>query len=162
MHELGVVFHIADLVGNVAKENKAEKIKKVIMQIGEVSTVVNDQLIDCWNWNANRTDLLRGCTLEIEPIPAVTYCEDCHKEYPTVKVRQNLSVLRQRAHISCARQRSSHQRDSRRITAGEAQSSWRRAILQQRNTPKLPNPKSFVILQAGCFCLFGRGVFYLS
>ena len=83
MHELGVVFHIADLVGNVAKENKAEKIKKVVMQIGEVSTVVNDQLIDCWNWNANRTDLLRGCTLEIEP--AVTYCEDCHKEYPTVK-----------------------------------------------------------------------------
>ena len=58
MHELGVVFHIADLVGNVAKENKAEKIKKVVMQIGEVSTVVNDQLIDCWNWNANRTELL--------------------------------------------------------------------------------------------------------
>ena len=85
MHELGVVFHIADLVSDVTKENKAEKIKKVVMQIGEVSTVVNDQLIDCWNWNANRTDLLRGCTLEIEPIPAVTYCEDCGKEYPTVK-----------------------------------------------------------------------------
>ena len=85
MHELGVVFHIADLVSDVAKENKADKIKKVVMQIGEVSTVVNDQLIDCWNWNANRSDLLRGCTLEIEPIPAVTYCEDCFKEYPTVK-----------------------------------------------------------------------------
>lgn len=85
MHELGVVFHIADLVSDVAKENKADKIKKVVMQIGEVSTVVNDQLIDCWNWNANRNDLLRGCTLEIEPIPAVTYCEDCGKEYPTVK-----------------------------------------------------------------------------
>ena len=85
MHELGVVFHIADLVSDVAKENKADKIKKVVMQIGEVSTVVNDQLIDCWNWNANRSDLLRGCTLEIEPIPAVTYCEDCAKEYPTVK-----------------------------------------------------------------------------
>ena len=85
MHELGVVFHIADLVSDVAKENKADKIKKVVMQIGEVSTVVNDQLIDCWNWNANRSDLLRGCTLEIDPIPAVTYCEDCSKEYPTVK-----------------------------------------------------------------------------
>lgn len=85
MHELGVVFHIADLVSDVAKENKADKIKRVVMQIGEVSTVVNDQLIDCWNWNANRSDLLRGCTLEIEHIPAVTYCEDCSKEYPTVK-----------------------------------------------------------------------------
>ena len=85
MHELGVVFHIADMVRDVAVENKATKIQKVVMQIGEVSTIVNDQLIDCWNWNANRTDLLRGCTLEIEPIKAVTYCEDCKKEYPTVE-----------------------------------------------------------------------------
>jgi len=51
MHELGVVFHIADIVRDVAVENKATKIQKVVMQIGEVSTVVNDQLIDCWNWN---------------------------------------------------------------------------------------------------------------
>lgn len=70
------------MVRDVAVENKATKIQKVVMQIGEVSTIVNDQLIDCWNWNANRTDLLRGCTLEIEPIKAVTYCEDCKKSTP--------------------------------------------------------------------------------
>lgn len=85
MHELGVVFHIADIVRDVADENKATKVQKVVMQIGEVSTVVNDQLIDCWNWNANRTELLKGCVLEIEPVKAVTYCEDCKKEYETVK-----------------------------------------------------------------------------
>lgn len=85
MHELGVVFHIADIVRDVAVENKATKIQKVVMQIGEVSMVVNDQLIDCWNWNANRTELLKGCVLEIEPVKAVTYCEDCKKEYETVK-----------------------------------------------------------------------------
>ncbi len=85
MHELGVVFHIADAVTDVAKQNNVSKVKKVVMEIGEVSTVVNDQLIDCWNWNANRTDLLRGCEMEIVTIPAVTYCEDCKKTYPTVK-----------------------------------------------------------------------------
>lgn len=85
MHELGVVFHIADAVADVAKQNNVSKVKKVVMEIGEVSTVVNDQLIDCWNWNANRTDLLRGCEMEIITIPAVTYCEDCKKTYPTVK-----------------------------------------------------------------------------
>ena len=63
MHELGVVFHIADLVSDVAKENKADKIKKVVMQIGEVSTVVNDQLIDCWNWNAKKSELLKDSKL---------------------------------------------------------------------------------------------------
>ena len=66
MHELGVVFHIADIVRDVAVENKATKIRKVVMQIGEVSTVVNDQLIDCWNWNANRTELLKG-SVELRP-----------------------------------------------------------------------------------------------
>lgn len=85
MHEVGVVFHIADMVGDVAKENNATKIGKVVLRVGEVSTIVNDQLIDCWNWNANRSDLLKGCELEVETIPAVTYCEDCKKEYPTVR-----------------------------------------------------------------------------
>ena len=30
MHELGVVFHIADIVRDVAVENKATKIQKVV------------------------------------------------------------------------------------------------------------------------------------
>lgn len=85
MHELGVTFHIADIVKDVAEQNNVSKIAKVVMRIGEVSTVVNDQLIDCWNWNANRTEILKGCELEIETIPAVTYCEDCKQEYPTVQ-----------------------------------------------------------------------------
>ncbi len=85
MHELGVVFHIADIVKDVAEKNNASKIAKVVMRIGEVSTVVNDQLIDCWNWNANRTEILKGCELVVETIPAVTYCEDCKQEYPTVQ-----------------------------------------------------------------------------
>ncbi len=85
MHELGVVFHIADIVKDVAQKNNVSKIAKVVMRIGEVSTVVNDQLIDCWNWNANRTEILKGCELVVETIPAVTYCEDCKQEYPTVQ-----------------------------------------------------------------------------
>ena len=28
---------------------------------------------------------MNGCELKIEQIDAVTYCEDCKKEYPTVK-----------------------------------------------------------------------------
>lgn len=85
MHELGVVFHIADIVKDLARGNKVSRVAKVILRIGEVSTVVNDQLIDCWNWNANRSEILKGCELDISTIPAVTYCEDCKQEYPTVQ-----------------------------------------------------------------------------
>ncbi len=85
MHELGVVFHIADAVVKVAEENGVSKVNKVIVEIGEVSTVVKDQLIDCWNWNAKRTGVLDGAELSVIDIPAVTYCEDCGKTYPTVE-----------------------------------------------------------------------------
>ena len=40
MHELGVVFHIADSVEKVARDNGAEKIHSVTLEIGEVSTVI--------------------------------------------------------------------------------------------------------------------------
>ena len=39
MHELGVTFHIMDHLEKVAKENEVEKIRKVVLELGEVSTV---------------------------------------------------------------------------------------------------------------------------
>jgi len=85
MHELGVVFHIADDVMNIAKQNKVDKISKVVLQVGEVSTIIPYYLIDCWNWNAKRYDILSGCELEVETIKAITYCEDCGSLYDTIK-----------------------------------------------------------------------------
>ena len=38
MHELGVVFHIADSVVKVAEENQARRVHTVTLEIGEVST----------------------------------------------------------------------------------------------------------------------------
>ena len=55
------------------------------MRIGEVSSVVNSYLEDCWRWNAARTPLLNGCELEIETVPAVTLCGDCGEMYHTVQ-----------------------------------------------------------------------------
>ena len=51
MHELGVVFHIADSVVKIAEENQAQHVRRVTLQIGEVSTVIPSYLIDVWNWN---------------------------------------------------------------------------------------------------------------
>lgn len=85
MHELGVVFYVIDDVKQIAAENGAEKIKSVTLEIGEVSTVIPAYLTDCWNWAVTKHDIMNGCELKIEQIDAVTYCEDCKKEYPTVK-----------------------------------------------------------------------------
>ena len=45
MHELGVVFHIADSVVKIAQDNQAQHVRRVTLQIGEVSTVIPDYLI---------------------------------------------------------------------------------------------------------------------
>lgn len=84
MHELGIVFYIIKDVKKVAEENHATHISSVTLSLGEVSTVVPYMLTDCWDWAVTKEPLMTGCQLRIEPIPAVTWCEDCKKEYPTV------------------------------------------------------------------------------
>lgn len=85
MHELGIVFYIIRDVKEVARENKVDKVKTVVMDIGEVSTIIPEYLTDCWRWAADKEDLLRGCELIINTIPAITYCENCGKEFGTVE-----------------------------------------------------------------------------
>ena len=85
MHELGVVFHIIKDLEAVAEANNVAKISKVTLQLGEVSTVIPHYLTDCWKWASAKHELTDGAQLIIEPIPAVTWCEDCQKEYGTVE-----------------------------------------------------------------------------
>ena len=85
MHELGVVFHILKDLEAVAAANHVDKISKVTLQLGEVSTVIPHYLTDCWKWASSNNELFGGAELIIEPIPAVTWCEDCQREYGTVE-----------------------------------------------------------------------------
>ena len=84
MHELGIVFYIIRDVKKVAEENSVSHVNSVVMDIGEVSTIVPEYLIDCWRWAADREELLNGCELKINIIPAVTHCDGCNEDYPTV------------------------------------------------------------------------------
>ena len=85
MHELGIVFYIIRDVKKVAAENYVEHISTVVMDIGEVSTVVPHLLSDCWRWAADKEEMLKGCELKVNTIPAVTWCDNCIREYETVK-----------------------------------------------------------------------------
>ena len=85
MHELGIVFHIIRTVEDVAKENHVARIQRVTLQLGEVSGVVESYLQDCWKWAAAKSEILPGAALTVEQIPAITLCEDCGQQYPTVQ-----------------------------------------------------------------------------
>lgn len=84
MHELGIVFYIIRDVKQTAQEHGVEHVSGVVMNIGEVSTIVPEYLTDCWKWACSKEEMLTGCELKINTIPAVTFCEDCKSEYPTV------------------------------------------------------------------------------
>ena len=90
MHELSVVFSVMKDVTEVAKENNAPHISSVTIQLGKVSGGIPSYLKDCWNWAVDRSkdktdDVIRRAELIIEPIEAITFCEDCKQTYDTIK-----------------------------------------------------------------------------
>lgn len=85
MHELGVVFHVIKKVEEVALENDITEIASVTLEVGEVSTVIEEYLRKCWKWSVEKkSDILQNAELIVEKIPAVTFCESCGETYPTV------------------------------------------------------------------------------
>ena len=84
MHELGIVFHMRDLLEEVAAEQGLTRVSKVVVDLGEVSGVMTDLFVDAWEWASDKSDLLRGAELEVHQIDAVTVCNDCGKTYATV------------------------------------------------------------------------------
>jgi hydrogenase nickel incorporation protein HypA/HybF len=85
MHEMGIVTHLAKTLDELAAEQKIVKIGKVTLQVGEVSGIMTDYFVDCWDYFKVRHTVLKDSTLELETLPAVTFCDNCKKNYETVK-----------------------------------------------------------------------------
>lgn len=85
MHELGIVFNIIRIVVDEAKKNNVSKINSITLDIGEVSTIIPSYLTDCYDWAKKKEELLKDSTMKINLIKAVTTCNTCRKEYPTVE-----------------------------------------------------------------------------
>jgi hydrogenase nickel incorporation protein HypA/HybF len=85
MHELGIVFHCIKQINQIAEENNVKRVNSVTIEIGEVSAVIPYYFEDCWNWAVKKEIVLKDAKIIIEKIDAVTHCEDCGKNYPTVK-----------------------------------------------------------------------------
>ena len=85
MHELGTVFYVIKEVEKLCDENALTVVGSVTLQIGEVSGIIPEYIVDCWNWAIKDTKYLKTAELKVEKLEAVTFCEDCKQTYPTVK-----------------------------------------------------------------------------
>ena len=88
MHELGTVFYVIKEVEKICRENDLRVVGSVTLEIGEVSGIIPEYIVDCWNWAREKSELMKTAELKIENLEAVTYCEDCQKTYPTLKYKK--------------------------------------------------------------------------
>ena len=85
MHELGLVNYVVKQVTEIAEENEVQKVLSVTLEFGEVSGIITSYLYGYWDWYTKKFPLFDGAKLLCEEIPAITWCDDCKKTYPTVK-----------------------------------------------------------------------------
>lgn len=84
MHELGVVIKVVNTVESFAKSNGITNIDTLIIQIGEISSMIPRYIKACYPAAVDGT-MLENTKLEIEVLPANGMCKNCHKVFNVVE-----------------------------------------------------------------------------
>lgn len=84
MHEITLIYGIADIVEQTEKANGIDRIDSVVVQVGELSGVITEFLDEYYPMFAESIPALNGSHLIIEKIPAVGNCKDCDADFDIV------------------------------------------------------------------------------
>ena len=76
MHELSIVTHVAKTLDELAEENHLTKIGSVTLEIGEVSGIITDYFIDCWDYFKVKHPLLKEADPNVRVLLASGYVEE--------------------------------------------------------------------------------------
>ncbi|WP_315113169.1 hydrogenase maturation nickel metallochaperone HypA [Clostridium intestinale] len=80
MHEVGVMIEVVKTVEKFAKQNSITKIETIVLQIGEISSMVPRYIKACYPMAAEGT-ILENAKLEIEVLPCNAICKECNKVF---------------------------------------------------------------------------------
>ncbi len=84
MHELGIVFEIARVVEDIAKEQNLSQVDTIVLQIGQLSAVVPKYIEECYPAAVDGT-FLEKTKLEIEIIPGNAICRKCGQIFNVIE-----------------------------------------------------------------------------
>lgn len=84
MHELGVVIEVVKTIENIAVKEQLTKIHTLVLQIGELSTMIPKYIEECYPAAVDGT-LLEDTKLKIEIIPGNALCKGCNKVFNVVE-----------------------------------------------------------------------------
>jgi hydrogenase nickel incorporation protein HypA/HybF len=85
MHELTLLFGVAEQVGKVTEENGIDHIDAVVLDIGDLTAVIPEFMIDGYQVISDEYDFLRGSELIINRIKGIARCNDCGEDYYVVE-----------------------------------------------------------------------------
>lgn len=80
MHELGVVMNIVEQVEDIIREQNLVEVDSLVLQIGELSSMVPHYVEACYPAAVSGT-LLEATKLVIEVTPARARCRVCATEF---------------------------------------------------------------------------------
>jgi hydrogenase nickel incorporation protein HypA/HybF len=84
MHEMSIVVSFVKMAEEYAVKNNAEKVLKVVLQLGELSGIEARYLHEFYPDVVEGT-MLEGSELVIETIEASVFCTDCATTYNPTK-----------------------------------------------------------------------------
>ncbi|MCR1955203.1 hydrogenase maturation nickel metallochaperone HypA [Clostridioides mangenotii] len=80
MHELGVVIEVVKTVEKIAKDHELSKVDTLVLQIGELSSMIPKYIELCYP-AAVFNSILEDTKLKIEILPGNGICKKCNKVF---------------------------------------------------------------------------------
>ena len=84
MHELGVLIEVIKTVEHFVKSNRLTKIDTLVLQIGELSSIVPHYIEASYPAAIDGT-LLSNTKLKIEILPGNAICKQCNKVFNVIQ-----------------------------------------------------------------------------
>ena len=80
MHELGLMDALIKTVGRIIKEENLTNVRKIVLEVGELSGTVPHFITDCYEAVVADTQY-QYTELVLEIVPGIAFCNDCHIEF---------------------------------------------------------------------------------
>ncbi len=85
MHELSVLIEVVRIVEELAEQQDIEKVGAIVLQIGELSSVVPKFMEDYFPYVIDDKPRFKDTKLEIEILPGMARCQKCETVFNIVE-----------------------------------------------------------------------------
>ncbi len=85
MHELSVLVEVVRIVDEMADEQGINQVKAIVLQIGELSSVVPQFMVEYFPIVTDQKPRYKDASLEIETLPGLARCQGCGTVFNVVE-----------------------------------------------------------------------------